>query len=269
MAESGKIIICRYPSVMSTLRILLAEDNLINQQVVVRMLQKLGYSPDVASDGEGAVALAREQSYDLIFMDLMMPRMDGYEATGIIRSAESDGQRAYIVALTANAMGSDRTRCLEAGMDDFMTKPFMMETLKEKLSVFEHIRAESPSHPVDVDEFVDRSVLRSLATMMDEDDTAYIRELMTDYLTDAERLRAEIYQAVADKDADALRRATHSLKATSATFGARHLSSLCAEFEQCSVRADIQAVESRLAEFDATLESFHTALVEVVETSTY
>ena len=254
---------------MSTLRILLAEDNQINQHVVVRMLQKLGYSPDVASDGEGAVALARERCYDLIFMDLMMPRMDGYEATSIIRSAESDGHRAYIVALTANAMGSDRTRCLEAGMDDFMTKPFMMETLKEKLSVFEKISTVSPASSVDVDEYVDRSVLRSLALMMDEEDTAYIRELLNDYLTDAERLRTEIYQAIAEKDAAALRQASHTLKSTSATFGARHLSVLCAEFEQCSIRSDIQSVEKRLDEFDTTLQSFHAALVEVVDTNTF
>lgn len=254
---------------MSTLRILLVEDNLVNQQVVVRMLQKLGYQPDVASNGEEAVALTGNAPYDVIFMDLMMPRMDGYEAAGIIRNAESNGHRAYIIALTANAMGSDRSRCLDAGMDDFMTKPFMMETLKEKILMSHCSGSDSSSSTVEIDQVVDRSVLRSLALMMDEGDTAYIRELLSDYLLDAERLRGEIYRAVSDKDADALRRATHTLKSTSATFGARHLSLLCAEFEQSSIKADIAGVERRLGEFDEILESFHAALVEVVETNTY
>jgi len=183
------------------------------------------------------------------------------------------------MAKEPSPMGSDRTRCLEAGMDDFMTKPFMMETLREKLSGFENFRNESSTSSietssvetssVEVDQVVDRSVLRSLALMMDDEDTAYIRELLNDYLIDAERLRGEIYQAVSDKDADALRQATHTLKSTSATFGARQLSSLCAELEQCSIQADIPGVESRLAEFDETLQSFHKALVEVVETNTY
>lgn len=254
---------------MSELRILLAEDNHVNRQVVVRMLQKMGYDPDVAEDGESAVALAGKVPYDLIFMDIMMPRMDGYEAARIIRNGESKGHRSFIVALTANAMGSDRTRCLEAGMDDFMTKPFMMETLKEKLLQFEKIKREASISSVEIDQIVDRSVLRSLASMMGDEDTAGIRELLNDYLTDAERLRAEIYRAVSDKDEDALRLAAHSLKSTSATFGARQLSSLCAEFEQCSIQSDIKGVESRLGEFDEILQSFHSALVKVVEMSAY
>lgn len=254
---------------MSTLRILLAEDNLVNQKVVVKMLDKLGYSTDLASDGESAVALARTAAYDVIFMDLMMPRMDGYEAASIIRSAETGAHRSHIIALTANAMGSDRIRSLEAGMDDFMTKPFMLETLKEKLSSFDTAFDNPEQASDEIDQIVDRTVLRSLASMMDDDDTAYIRELLSDYLVDAERLRADIYRAVANGDAAELRRAAHTLKSTCATFGARHLSKLCAELEQNAIRSEISEASDRLSEFDTILEAFHAELTRVVETDTY
>ena len=154
-------------------------------------------------------------------------------------------------------------------MDDFMTKPFMMESLKEKLSILEMSQNESSASTGDLDLVVDRSVLRSLAALMDDEDTVYIKELLNDYLVDAERLRGKIYEAVSVKDASALRQAAHTLKSTSATFGARQLSTLCAEIEQCSIREDISCVERRLEEFDETLVSFHTALVRLVETETY
>lgn len=118
---------------MANLNILVAEDNIINQMVVSRMLEKLSYTADVVSDGMLAVEATRETRYDIILMDVMMPTMGGMEAAKLIRSEESDGHRAQIIALTANAMDSDRHRCLEAGMDDYISKPFVLETLREKL----------------------------------------------------------------------------------------------------------------------------------------
>ncbi len=118
---------------MSDLRILVAEDNVINQMVVTRMLEKLSYTADVVCDGQKAVEAARKARYDIIFMDVMMPVMGGTEASQIIRSEESPGHRARIIALTANAMDSDRTKCLDAGMDDYISKPFVMETFRQKL----------------------------------------------------------------------------------------------------------------------------------------
>ena len=97
------------------------------------MLEKLSYTADVVSDGMLAVEATRETRYDIILMDVMMPTMGGMEAAKLIRSEESDGHRAQIIALTANAMDSDRHRCLEAGMDDYISKPFVLETLREKL----------------------------------------------------------------------------------------------------------------------------------------
>ena len=120
---------------MSDIRILVAEDNVINQQVVTRMLEKLSYTADFVCDGQTAVEAARKDRYDIIFMDLMMPVMGGTEASQIIRSEESPGHRARIIALTANAMDSDRTKCLDAGMDDYISKPFVLETFRQKLKL--------------------------------------------------------------------------------------------------------------------------------------
>ena len=122
---------------VSSLRVLLAEDNLVNQQVAVMMLNKLGYSVDVANNGREAVEANEANGYDLIFMDLQMPEMDGLEATRSIRKRMQDRQ-PYIVALTANAMDEDKTRCREAGMNDFVAKPMRLDDLRMALKSVQH-----------------------------------------------------------------------------------------------------------------------------------
>ena len=115
------------------LRILLAEDNVVNQRVALKLLERLGYRADVASNGfEVLEALAR-QPYDLILMDVQMPEMDGLEATRAIGARWALGERPRIVAMTANAMAGDREMCLAAGMDDYITKPIRVDALVEAL----------------------------------------------------------------------------------------------------------------------------------------
>ena len=109
-------------------RVLVAEDNPVNQRVAIRMLERLGLGADIASDGREAVQSFSLQSYAAVLMDCQMPELDGIDATREIRAAES-GRRTPIVALTANATAEDRDRCLEAGMDDFVAKPFKPEQL--------------------------------------------------------------------------------------------------------------------------------------------
>ncbi len=116
--------------------VLLAEDNVVNQKLAVRILEKLGCRVDLAGSGAEAVAMAERQGYDIILMDCQMPEMDGYEATAAIRHAESAGQRIPIIALTANAMAGDRERCIAAGMDDYLSKPIKPVDLAAKLEVW-------------------------------------------------------------------------------------------------------------------------------------
>jgi signal transduction histidine kinase/ActR/RegA family two-component response regulator len=120
------------PQRVAQMRILLVEDNPVNQMLAMSMLQKLGASPDLAKDGEEAAEKTRIGDYDLVLMDMQMPRMDGLSATRVIR-AMPDIRQLRIVALTANAMESDRQACLDAGMDDFLSKPFQVTDLQDKL----------------------------------------------------------------------------------------------------------------------------------------
>ena len=120
-----------------SLRVLLAEDNHINQRVSAKMLEKRGHSVTVVGDGQEAVTLALRQTFDLILMDIQMPHMDGYEATVAIRQSEIESRdHVPIIALTAHAMKSDQERCIAAGMDDFISKPIHQADLFEKIERF-------------------------------------------------------------------------------------------------------------------------------------
>ena len=115
------------------LRILLAEDNVVNQKLALRILQQMGYRADLASNGIEAIESVERQTYDVVLMDVQMPEMDGLEASRRITSKFKPGQRPRIVAMTANAMQGDHEECLGAGMDDYVTKPIRVDALVEAL----------------------------------------------------------------------------------------------------------------------------------------
>ena len=127
-APEGERLGDRHP-----LRVLVAEDNGVNQKVALAMLRHLGYRADLASDGVEAVAAVRRVPYDIVFMDLQMPHLDGIDATKQIIGEHPPGRRPRIVALTANAFEEDREQCLAAGMDDYVSKPLKTETLEAAL----------------------------------------------------------------------------------------------------------------------------------------
>jgi CheY-like chemotaxis protein len=115
------------------LRILLAEDNVVNQKLALRLLQQMGYRADVASNGIEAIESVERQTYDVVLMDVQMPEMDGLEASRRIVARLPHGGRPRIVAMTANAMAGDREMCLAAGMDDYLTKPIRVDALIDAL----------------------------------------------------------------------------------------------------------------------------------------
>ncbi|MCB0020100.1 MAG: response regulator [Anaerolineales bacterium] len=125
------------PATTAPLRILVVEDNLVNQKVMTRMLHRLGQQPDLASNGLEAVSAAQQKAYDLIFMDVQMPELNGLDATRAIRRSTVTETRPYIYALTANAIQGDRERCLAAGMDDYLAKPVKLEDIRAALQVLQ------------------------------------------------------------------------------------------------------------------------------------
>jgi CheY-like chemotaxis protein len=116
------------------LRILLAEDNVVNQKLAMRLLQQMGYRADLAANGIEAVESVQRQAYDVVLMDVQMPEVDGLDATRQIVASMPNGERPRIIAMTANAMQGDREMCMEAGMDDYLTKPIRVDRLIEALN---------------------------------------------------------------------------------------------------------------------------------------
>ncbi len=128
--SSGRLSV---PNPVARARILVAEDNIVNQKVALGMLRKLGYEADVASNGKETVAAVSRRNYDLVFMDIQMPEMDGFQATAMIRAQQSNERHLPIVAMTANAMTGDSEKCLDAGMDDYLAKPVKIDALRKTL----------------------------------------------------------------------------------------------------------------------------------------
>jgi CheY-like chemotaxis protein len=124
------------------LRVLVAEDNVVNQKVAVRMLERLGLRADIAANGRETVKMFALQPYDLVFMDCQMPEMDGHEAAREIRNLEEPGRRVAIIAMTADVMAGCRERCLEVGMDDLIGKPVAMEALFEAIRKWAPVKGE-------------------------------------------------------------------------------------------------------------------------------
>lgn len=128
------------PVTVRALRVLLAEDNPVNQRMAERMLQRLGHTVQVAPDGAAAVAAVLDGPFDLVLMDCQMPVLDGYEATRAIRDLTGERGRVPVIALTANALSGDREKCLDAGMDDYLPKPFRIEELAAMLARWAAVR---------------------------------------------------------------------------------------------------------------------------------
>jgi CheY-like chemotaxis protein len=236
-----------------SLRLLLAEDNVVNQRVALALLRKLGQSASVAADGIVTLeALARER-HDVVLMDCQMPELDGYETTRRIRRGEADGDYGhrlphYIIALTANAMTGDRERCLAAGMDDFLTKPIdeaaLGAALKRAAAFLTAGATPAPSPVVDpsaetppTSSSVEVSALptldvKALDPYRVPDDPSAVRELIQLFLEELGRRVGDIRAALEAKSAEALKSAAHTLKGSAVNLGGRRLAGLCAELEQ-------------------------------------
>ncbi len=215
------------PAVAGSPRILVADDNPINQQVTERWLRKLGYRARVVASGPEVLGALAREPYDLVLMDCEMPGMDGYETTGRIRRG-SDQPMIPIVAMTAHAMVGDREKCLEAGMDDYLSKPVKSELLRSVLGHW--LGAPAAGAPPARALAPDRAPV-TFDALAFHDATADLRDpqrLVGIFLRQAESGVAAIREALAGGDRGELRSLAHNLKGSSSLLGARRFSSLCA-----------------------------------------
>jgi signal transduction histidine kinase/DNA-binding response OmpR family regulator/HPt (histidine-containing phosphotransfer) domain-containing protein len=256
------------------LRILVAEDNVINQQVALSFLERLGYRADVAANGLEVLEALRRQPYDVVLMDVQMPEMDGLEATRRIRqlspSALAAEAQPRIVAMTANALKEDCEICLAAGMDDYVSKPVQVEELVGALSRCRSSRARPPRESAKGVEpaaaqpglpaVLDLKALDRVRAGLGKQADRMLPGLIDKFFQDGERLLGQARQALAQGEAGDLRQASHSLKSTSATFGAMALSAVARDLEDLARDGRLAGADELIARAEAEFARARTEL---------
>ncbi len=267
------------------LRILLAEDNLVNQKVALMLLERLGYRADVAANGREVLNALQRQSYDVILMDVQMPEMDGLEATRRVRAEVERYRQPRIIAMTANALQGDRERCLEAGMDDYISKPVQIRELVAALyKSGAHLlhtgeppsprpampapspQAQEPTPKTDgTADVVNEATLHQLKASLGKRADTKIQALIDAFYESCERLLEEMRKAWAAADWETLERSAHSLKSTAATMGAQRMATLAREIEFAVKEQQTQIIPPRL-EALALLYPRVQAVIETIRT---
>jgi signal transduction histidine kinase/CheY-like chemotaxis protein/HAMP domain-containing protein/HPt (histidine-containing phosphotransfer) domain-containing protein len=256
------------------LHILVAEDNVINQQVALSFLERLGYRADVAANGLEVVASLRRQPYDVVLMDVQMPELDGLEATRRIRQMSplelAAEAQPRIIAMTANALKEDCEICLAAGMDDYLSKPIQAEELVSALKKCRPRPAKVPRRPAKgiepatartvSAEVLDPKALERLRAGLGKQADRMLPGLIDKFYQDTERLLGQARQALEEGQADDLRRASHSLKSTSATFGAMAMSSAARDLEVAAREGRLERAGGQIAQAEAEFVRAKAAL---------
>ena len=233
-------------------RLLLVEDNLINQKVADAMLSGAGYRVDTALNGVEAVTATAARGYDAVLMDCQMPEMNGYEATAAIREREGDGGHTPIIALTAGARAKDRVRCLSAGMDDYLAKPVSKEAL---LAMVARYMTATRSNEV-----LDEEVVAELDTL----DGTMLTELVRVYFDQAAEQMSDLSVAAGLRDAAAVVEAAHKLKGSSCVLGVANVSLVAGELESMVSRFGL-ARSGNLTSVDSLLVRLGTGLDDAKE----
>ncbi len=269
-------------------RVLLVEDNPVNREVAIGLLELLGCHVDSAKDGRQALEVSATSAYDIIFMDCQMPIMDGFTATARIRERERQTQaaRTPIIALTANAMAGDRDHCLAAGMDDYLSKPFSQDQMKEMLSrwlsqtdlsslhrdqtntpskaVPEPSAPTTPAEHGESSSVVDYSAWTPIRMLKRPGHPDPLGKLLARYVEDSRKLVDQLRQAVASNDPATLHTIAHRLKSSSATLGAMTVAAHCKELEALGRSHRIEGASDHFRrlerDFEAVCSVFQTTL---------
>lgn len=216
------------------LHVLVVEDHEANQQVASLMLGSLGCQVDIASDGGDAVSAVAQKAYDIVFMDCHMPRMNGFEATAEIRKTNGDGRRIPIVAMTASSTQGEKENCLAAGMDDFISKPVLLDDLAKVINRWagqSAVRDPSIQDPESDPDSVDYSRLEQLRLLSEKHDPGMLQGIIADFLESAPGRIARMVEAVDKGDAKSLGNETHGFLGVSGNLGLRRMAMLCAKLQ--------------------------------------
>lgn len=254
----------------SKVKILLVEDNIVNQKVTLNQLKHLGYTADVAANGQEAIEMLKQIPYNLVLMDCQMPVLDGYEATRAIRKQQTDRQ-SVIIALTANAMLEDRERCLAAGMDDYLSKPISKEKLSEKLIYWGEL-LEQPAAKQSMSQSMSQSTPQSMSQSMSlainwehlhqvsDGCEAFERELLRIFWQDSQQHLGTAIAALDTQDAALISRLAHQIKGSSANVGLYEVQAIASVLEQQSLNDDLTQAPTLLSQIAELLEALQQFL---------
>ncbi|MEG4027891.1 MULTISPECIES: response regulator [unclassified Microcoleus] len=257
------------------LRILLAEDHLVNQKVALLLLERLGYRADVAANGLEVLEALNRQPYDLVLMDVQMPEMDGLEASRRICQEWPAHARPRIIAMTANAMQGDRQVCLDAGMNDYISKPIRVDALIQALSQCppnpepqQPQKDESDSKKPEIDvPAVNLTELQAFCSSIDEDSTQILSLLANCYFEESLKLLQAMKLAIAQADTQTLKRVAHTLKGSSANLSAAPLAQLCSRLEVISTSGELDQASTLLAQIEGEYDRVKNTLQQELQKS--
>jgi CheY-like chemotaxis protein/HPt (histidine-containing phosphotransfer) domain-containing protein len=263
------------------LRILLAEDNATNQMLAIALLEKEGHTVETVANGKEALAALAVQSFDIVLMDVQMPEMDGFEATARIRETELvSGEHIPIIAMTAHAMKGDRERCLEAGMDGYVSKPIQAAELYRALAACARVdaaplrdtSASEPAERVDTTDVahveagpsprgrsaivLDKAAL--LARIGGREDR--LRTIIQVFLDESSRLMVELQEAVSSREASRLHRPAHSLKGALGVFGVASVVEVAQALESLGQAGELTGAQEAYSQLEAEIGDLRSAL---------
>jgi PAS domain S-box-containing protein len=247
------------PEVGSRFHILVAEDNLINQQLAINFIRKLGHTSEVVGNGKLALQKLEQGHYDVVLMDLQMPEMDGIEAVQHIRANEKErqGRHQPIIAMTAHAMKGDKEMCLAHGFDGYISKPILLENLAVEIQRVQNINLEIPEPPL-------FDYTQALA-QLDNDKTLF-NQLAMIFIDELPSLLALLHAAIEKQDFEAIRRSAHQLKGECLHFVCTPLEYRLSQIEQAATASNLPGIMAQSIGLDELCEQLRASLVTVKET---
>jgi len=237
------------------LRLLIAEDNVVNQKVALHQLQKLGYIAEAVDNGRMVLESLDRQRYDIVFMDCQMPELDGYAATAAIRKRTGHDRKTWIVAMTAHSLEGDREKCLAAGMDDYISKPVKIDDLKGAIDRFAEREAREAAAAVVASapggvEAVNRTALDAFRELDTDGSSGILGQLISVFLENTPIVIAEIHQALVEKAPQQAGRLAHTLKGSCSNFGATRMVELCSDLEQLGNSGSLEGADHLVGEIE-------------------